>query len=92
MKETTFIYSQIPSVSEYWTDEALTALLHIAFENWLSMKQYIGRKEYKNGERDTIHQERDLNLSFDKNKLHINSHMPNRIIAFGIYGPILYEF
>jgi hypothetical protein len=91
MQEATFIYSQIPSVSEYWTDEALTALLQISLKNWLLMKQYIGRKEYENGERDLIHEERDLKLGFSKNKLSINSKMPNRIIAFGIYGPILYE-
>ena len=92
MRETTFIYSQIPSVSEYWTDEALTTLIYISLNNWSLMKQYIGKKEYENGEKDFIHKERDLNLGLFKNKLKIKSAMHNRIIAFGIFGPILYEF
>ncbi|MFZ0452823.1 MAG: hypothetical protein WCE54_13645 [Ignavibacteriaceae bacterium] len=92
MRETTFIYSQIPSVSEYWTDEALTALLYISLKNWSLMNQYIGKKEYKNDEKDLIHNERDLNLGLFKNKLKVKSIMHNRIIAFGIFGPILYEF
>ena len=92
MRETTFIYSQIPSISEYWTDEALTTLLFISLKNWSLMKQYIGKKEYKNDEKELIHKERDLNLGIFRNKLKIKSVMHNRIIAFGIFGPILYEF
>ncbi|MEJ2617910.1 MAG: hypothetical protein P8Z35_23345 [Ignavibacteriaceae bacterium] len=92
MRETTFIYSQIPSVSEYWTDEALTTLLYISLKNWSLMNQYIGKKEYKNDEKDLIHKERDLNLGLFKKKLKVNNIMHNRIIAFGIFGPILYEF
>ena len=92
MRETTFIYSQLPSVSEYWTDEALTTLLYISLKNWSLTKQYIGKKEYKNDEKELIHKERDLNLGLFRNKLKVKSIMHNRIIAFGIFGPILYEF
>lgn len=92
MRETTFIYSQIPSVSQYWTDDALTTLIYISLKNWSLMHKYIGKKEYKNDEKNLIHKERDIKLGLFKNKLKVKSVMHNRIIAFGIFGPILYEF
>jgi len=91
MQETTFIYSQIPSVSEFWSDEALEALIFISLQNWSFMKQYIGKKEYTNSEKKLIHTERDINLKFYTNKLEVNSLVHNRIIAFGVDGPIIYE-
>ncbi|MGE5797617.1 MAG: hypothetical protein ACM339_10515 [Ignavibacteria bacterium] len=91
MQETTFIYSQIPSVSEYWSDEAIEALIYISLQNWSLMKQYIGKKVYMNSEKELIHTERDINLKFSTTKLEVNSSMHNRIIAFGVNGPIIYE-
>lgn len=91
MQETTFVYSQIPSVSEFWSDEAITALILIAVKNWSLMNKYIGRREYEQGEKELIHNERDLELKFCINKMNINNKMPNRIIAFGIDGPVVYE-
>jgi hypothetical protein len=91
MQETIFIYSQIPSVSEFWSDEALEALIYISLQNWSLMKQYIGKKEYTNSEKVLIHTERDVNLKFSTTRLHINNLMHNRIIAFGVDGPIIYE-
>lgn len=91
MQETTFVYSQIPSVSEFWSDEAIEALIYICLKNWSLMKQYIGKKEYTNSEKSLIHTERDVNLKFNATKLNVNSLMHNRIIAFGVDGPIIYE-
>lgn len=92
MEETTFVYSQIPSVSEFWSDEALTALILIAFKNWLTMQCYIGKKVYKLGERIEIHEKRDLELKSDTIKIDINSRAENRIIVFDLHGPTVYEF
>jgi hypothetical protein len=91
MQETTFVYSQIPSVSEFWTDEAIKALIFISLKNWSLMVNYIGKKSYEQGETESIHNERDLELKLCVNKLNINTAMNNRIIAFGINGPVLYE-
>ena len=91
MQETTFVYSQIPSISEFWSDEAITALILIALKNWSLMVRYIGKKTYEQGEKELIHNERDLELKLCINKLQINNAMHNRIIAFGIDGPVLYE-
>jgi hypothetical protein len=92
MQETTFIYSQIPSVSEYWSDEAIEALIFISLQNWSVMRQYIGKKVYANNEKEIIHNERDVHLKFSAQKLDINNSVPNRIIAFGIDGPVIYEY
>ena len=91
MQETTFVYSQIPSVSEFWSDDAIRALIFIALKNWSLMVNYIGKKSYEKGETELIHNERDLELKLCVNKLHTNTAMHNRIIAFGIDGPVLYE-
>ena len=91
MQETTFIYSQIPSVSEFWSDDAIRALVLIALKNWSHMVNYIGKKSYIQGETDLIHNERDLELKLCVNKLNLNTAMHNRIIAFGIDGPVIYE-
>lgn len=91
MQEATFVYSQIPSVSEFWSDEAITALILIALKNWSLMVKYIGKKEYEYGEKELIHNERDIELKLCINKLKINNAIHNRIIAFGINGPVLYE-
>jgi hypothetical protein len=91
MQETTFVYSQIPSVSEFWSDEAIEALILIALKNWSSMTKYIGKKEYAAGEKEIIHNARDIELKLCVNKLNINNTMHNRIIAFGIDGPVMYE-
>jgi hypothetical protein len=92
MQETTFIYSQIPSVSEYWTDEAIEALIYISLQNWSLMRQYIGKKVYTDSEKGLIHAQRDVNLKFCTHKLDVKNSVPNRIIAFGIDGPVIYEF
>jgi hypothetical protein len=91
MQETTFVYSQIPSISEFWSDEAITVLILIALKNWSAMNQYIGEKVYKQEEKELIHSERDLELKLSINKVHLNNTMNNRIITFGIDGPALYE-
>ncbi|HSP89080.1 MAG TPA: hypothetical protein VLN45_13170 [Ignavibacteriaceae bacterium] len=91
MQEATFIYSQIPSISDFWTDEAITALILISLKNWSMMTKYIGKKVYEEGEKETIHIERDIELKLFINKLDIKSHLKNRIIAFDIKGPIIYE-
>jgi hypothetical protein len=91
MQETTFIYSQIPSISEYWSDEAITLLIVIAVKNWSHMTSYIGKKEYERGEKELIHNSRDVELKLCQHKLNINNSMQNRIVVFGVDGPILYE-
>jgi hypothetical protein len=91
MQEATFIYSQIPSVSEFWSDEAITILILIALKNWSLMVNNIGKKEYEKGEKELIHNKRDLDLNFYIKKIDINKKMHNRIIAFSVYGPVLYE-
>lgn len=47
MQESIFIYSQIPSVSDFWSDEAIKSLISISIENWSVMKQFIGKKSYE---------------------------------------------
>ncbi len=91
MQETTFIYSQIPSISEFWSDEAITALIFVALKNWSRIVKYIGKKEYSSGEKELIHTIRDVELKFSKYKLNIKSSAQNRIIAFGVDGPVSYE-
>jgi hypothetical protein len=55
------------------------------------MVNYIGKKSYEKGETESIHYERDLELKLCVRKLHTNTTLHNRIIAFGIDGPVLYE-
>lgn len=92
MQETTFVYSQIPSVSEFWSDEALLALILISYKNWSLMSNYIGKKVYSVDERIEIHEKRDVELASEKLTLSINSKVHNRIIVFDLYGPVVYEF
>ena len=92
MQETNFVYSQIPSVSEFWTDEAITSLVLIAFKNWYLMSKYIGKKVYSVDERVEIHEKRDIELNSEMLRLDINSNVHNRIIVFDLYGPSFYEF
>lgn len=91
MQETTFVYSQIPSVSEFWSDDALLFLLLAAFKNWAQMSNYIGKKIYNSSERPEIHEKRDIGLKLESSIVNINSNLHNRIIVFGLYGPIVYE-
>ncbi len=91
MQESTIIYSQIPSVSEFWSDDAIFVLILIAFKNWLTMKNFIGQKTYQKNEKEKIHKIRDIDLSFPKIRLNLNSPNSNRIIAFDASGPIEYE-
>jgi hypothetical protein len=91
MQETTFVYSQIPSVSEFWSDEAMLFLLLAAFKNWVLLSKYIGNKVYSEIERTEIHEKRDVDLTFDLSSVNINSRIRNRIILFGLHGPIVYE-
>jgi len=91
MQKTVFVYSQIPSVSEYWSDDAIKALIFIALKNWSFVSNYIGVKQYGFEEKNLIHTERDINLKLSTNKLDIENPIHNRIIAFGIDGPIIYE-
>lgn len=91
MQETTFVYSQIPSVSEFWSDDAIAALVIIAFKNWLGVKECIGTKSYALGERENTHQKRDLDLSYKTIELKISSPLNNRIILFEVDGPVIFE-
>jgi hypothetical protein len=91
MQETTFVYSQIPSVSEFWSDESILSLILIAFKNWSLMSNYIGKKVYRAGERREIHERRDMELSSEVMELKIQSKVHNRIIVFDLHGPIFYE-
>lgn len=91
MQRSTVIYSQIPSVSEFWSDDGILALILITFKNWLSMKNFIGQKSYEGDEKLEIHKARDIDLNFNKLKLVLNPPTPNRIIAFDSTGPIEYE-
>jgi hypothetical protein len=91
MKNATFIYSQIPSSSELWSEEGILVLLLISLKNWITVKDYIGAKSYNKNEKELIHQKRDIDLSFRRIKLNIDAPQPNRIIAFDIEGPIIYE-
>ena len=91
MQETTFVYSQIPSVSEFWSDEALLALILISYKNWSQMSNYIGKKVYSVDERIEIHEKRDVELASEQLTLSINSKVHNRIIVFDLYGPVVYE-
>lgn len=92
MQETAFVYSQIPSVSEFWSDDAIAALVIIAFKNWLGVKECIGTKSYALGERENTHQKRDLDLSYNTVQLKISSPLNNRIISFEVEGPLVYEY
>ncbi len=91
MKKSTFVYSQIPSVSEFWSDEGILALILIAFKNWMIMKDFIGQKLYDRNEKEKIHEKRDIALNFDKMQLSLQSPKQNRIIVFDITGPIEYK-
>jgi hypothetical protein len=91
MQETAFVYSQIPSVSEFWSDEALLSLILITFKNWSLISNYIGKKVYSVTERREIHEKRDMELSSDVIKLKIQSVVHNRIIIFDLHGPVFYE-
>lgn len=91
MQETAFVYSQIPSVSEFWSDDALLFLLLAAFKNWVVMSNYIGKKIYNGTERAEIHEKRDIGLILETYGVNINSNLHNRIIVFGLHGPIVYE-
>ena len=91
MQETTFVYSQIPSVSEFWSDEAICALILISFKNWINIKDFIGIKNYNPIEKAITHQQRDIELTYDIINLNLTSPLKNRIISFGINGPTTYE-
>lgn len=91
MQETTFVYSQLPSVSEFWSDEALQILILTTFKNWILMSNYIGKKVYSAHERMEIHEKRDVELNFESVPLNVDSKVHNRIIVFGLNGPIVYE-
>ena len=91
MQETTIIYSQIPSVSEFWSDDGIVTLILIAFTNWMKMKDFIGQKSYIENEREKIHKIRDIDLNYTKIELSLNSPNCNRIITFDSVGPIEYE-
>lgn len=91
MQKSTFMYSQISSISEFWSDEGILALILIAFKNWLKMKDFIGQKSYNEDEKENIHKVRDIDLRFRKETLSVNSPNPNRILAFDSAGPIEYE-
>ena len=91
MQETTFVYSQIPSISEFWSDEAIVSLILISFKNWSLISNYIGKKVYNVTERREIHEKRDLELSSDVIKLKIQSVVHNRVIVFDLHGPVFYE-
>jgi hypothetical protein len=92
MQETTFVYSQLPSVSEFWTDESIGALILISFKNWMRVKDYIGVKIYSSFEKMQTHKKRDIELAYDIIKLNLNSPLRNRIISFEVDGPVIYEF
>lgn len=91
MQETTFVYSQIPSVSEFWSDEALLFLVLASFKNWALLSKYIGNKVYSDFEKNEIHEKRDIDLTCNLFPVNINSKSHNRIILFGLHGPIVYE-
>ena len=91
MQETTFVYSQIPSVSEFWSDDALLALILISFKNWFKIKNYIGTKIYSTMEKDLTHRKRDLDLAYNTINININSPLRNRIITFEVNGPVIYK-
>ena len=92
MQETTFVYSQIPSISEFWSNEAIAALILITFKNWSLMKSFIGKKVYSFEERNQIHEKRDYELNYKSVNLPIYSKSHNRIIVFDLHGPVIYEF
>lgn len=92
MQETTFVYSQLPSISEFWTDESICALILISFKNWMRVKDYIGVKIYSSFEKEQTHKKRDIDLAYDLTKLNLNSPLKNRIISFEVDGPAIYEF
>lgn len=91
MQEASFVYCQIPSVSEFWSDEALLFLILAAFKNWISLSNCIGKKVYSDSERIEIHEKRDVELTLNTLSVNINSIVQNRIIVFGLHGPIIYE-
>jgi hypothetical protein len=92
MQRATFIYSQIPSSSEFWSDEGILALLLISLKNWITTKDYIGSKSYNKKEKELIHRKRDIDLSYRTIKLNIDSPQSNRLVSFDIEGPVIYEF
>lgn len=91
MQGTIIVYSQIPSVAEFWSDDGILALILITFSNWLKMKKYIGNKAYRREEKEEIHNLRDNELQYKKIELPLNSPTPNRIVTFETTGPIEYE-
>jgi hypothetical protein len=91
MQNSSFIYCQVPSVSDFWSDNGILALLLISFKNWLDTKNFIGHKVYNENERHDIHLNRDVNLNMSKVNLRINSPCRIRIITFNPQGPIIYE-
>lgn len=91
MQKSTFVYSQVPSVSEFWSDEGILSLILIAFDNWLKTEKYIGSKSYNREEKEEIHNIRDNDLTFTKIKVETNSPIYNRVIIFSPTGPIEYE-
>lgn len=91
MQETTFVYSQLPSVSQFWSDEGIQALILITFKNWIRIKDYIGVKTYSSTERETTHEKRDLELTYSAINLNLTSPIKNRIISFEVDGPTVYE-
>jgi hypothetical protein len=91
MQRATFIYSQIPSSSEFWSDEGILLLLLISLKNWISIKDYIGSKSYNIKEKEIIHRKRDIDLYYRRIKLSIDLPQPNRIVSFDIEGPVIYE-
>jgi hypothetical protein len=92
MQEATFVYSQIPSISEFWSDDAISFLILSAFKNWALMSNYIGKKVYNDNEIMEIHKKRDIELTSEAVNVNINSNVPNRIIVFSLHGPVFYEY
>lgn len=91
MQESTFIYCQNPSVSKNWTDEGILALFLISLRNWITVRDFIGKKKYNKSEKEIIHKKRDLDLNYTRIKLDLNSPCRNRVITFEVDGPIEYE-
>ncbi len=91
MQKTVFVYSQVPSVSEFWLDNGILSLILISLKSWLSNKDFIGTKLYEGEEKELLHEKRDIDLSLKKINLDLNSPLHNRIISFDVEGPVIYE-
>ncbi len=92
MDNSVFVYVQNASMSISWSDEQIVYLLLIQLFNWSATNQYIGNKEYSEGEAEMISKAREENLLVKEYDLsgEIKSTEKKLVLTFNETGVVKY--